>query len=98
MEMKVERLLAKLEFEADEKHWNERRLQAFRLQTQPPTRAEQSWKTLYHLRARTAEIEEELSLRAEVEREQERFCKAQRALREKNLTVAERKAKAEETR
>src|SRR6202035_2116248 len=89
---RTERLLAKLEFEADEKDWNDRRLQAIRLQTKPVTRAEQSRKELYHLRARTAEIEEELNLRSEVEKEQERFCKADRALREKNRTPEERKA------
>jgi hypothetical protein len=79
-EMDAEKLLAKLEFEADcasEKKWNEQRLQAIR---KPETRAEQSRKRLHQLRARTAEIEEELELRAQVEQEQERFCKADRAV------------------
>jgi hypothetical protein len=94
--MRIERLLAKLQFEVAEK---DRRLEAIRRQThQPPTKTKQSRNQLYQLRARTAEIEEDLKLRAEVEREQERFCKAKRALRIANLTASERKAQAEETR
>lgn len=93
--MDAERLLTKLEFEADrasEKKWNEQRLETIRrCQRKKETKAEQSRKTLHQLRARTAEIEEELRLRSQVEREQERFCKAERALREKNRTLAERK-------
>ena len=96
--MDAEKLLAKLEFEAEEKKWNEQRLQAIRRRIQPATRAEQSRKTLHHLRSRTAEIEEELHLRAQVEREQERCFKAERALKEKNRSLIERKAQAEETR
>ena len=60
--------------------------------------AEQSRKKLRQLRARTAEIEDELELRAQVAHEQERFCKAERALCEKNRTLAERKAQEEDIR
>lgn len=78
---------------------NERRLETIRLNTtKPDTKSEQSRKRLLQLRVRTAEIEEELDLRQQVEAEQARFCKAQRALHEKNLTLTERKAQAEETR
>ena len=73
--MNLEKLLTKLEFEAEcasEKKWREQRLQATRLRTQPETKVEQSRKTLRHLRARTAKIEMELDLRKQVELEQER--------------------------
>ncbi len=50
------------------------------------------------LRARTAEIEEELELRTQVEHERERCRKAERALRAANLTMAERKAHDAEIR
>lgn len=91
----AQKLSAKLELEAAcaaDKKWHEQRLQVVQCRNKAATRTEQSRKTLHRLRARTAEIKEELDLRAQVAHELEQFCKAQRALREKNRTVAERKA------
>jgi hypothetical protein len=56
------------------------------------------WQKLHQLRARTAEIEEELSLRAKVAHEQDRCLKAERQLRAANLTLSQRKAQEAETR
>jgi len=97
--MTAQKLWEEVMTEDEERQWRKERQEIIRLNTQQPeTRAEQSRKKLRQLRARTAEIEDELELRAQVAHEQERFCKAERALREKNRTLAERKAQEEEIR
>jgi hypothetical protein len=53
---------------------------------------------LHQLRARTSEIERELSLRAQVEVESQRNLEARMKLRDANLTLTERKAQEAETR
>ena len=98
--MDAEKLLAKLKLEARarEKNRNEPLPRAIRFQTQTETKAEQNRKKLHRLRARTAEIEYELKLREQVEAEAEKCMKAERALRDANLTIAERKARDAEIR
>jgi hypothetical protein len=95
--MDAERLLAKLEFQAErawEKQRREQRIPAAKL----PTKSEQCLDKLRQLRAKTAEITAELELRHQVEVESERHLAATMKLREANRTPAERKARAEETR
>jgi hypothetical protein len=97
--MRVENLHAKLMLEAaqnEERLWHQERLEL--IERKPESRSDQCRRKLRELRAKTNAIEGELDLRHRVELESERHLKATMALREANLTVAEKQARAEETR
>lgn len=100
--MNAQRLLNKLELEADSewvKNYKRQKLETIqRNVTQPETKVQQDRKKLHQLRSRTAQAEYELKLRAELEQEQQRCFTAERELRAANLTLAERKAQEAETR
>jgi hypothetical protein len=99
--MKVERLLMQLQREADirfQREVDDERQEVIRQNTQPESRSVQCRRQLRDLRQKTNAIEGELDLRHRVELESQRHLKATIALREANLTVAEKQARAEETR
>jgi hypothetical protein len=98
--MRSEHLHAKLMLEAaqnEERQWYEERLE-FAKAPQPESKSAQCMRQLRDLRAKTNAIEWELDLRRCVEQEGQRHLKATMALREANMTVAEKQARAEETR
>jgi hypothetical protein len=100
--MNAEHLHAKLMLEAaqnEERQWYQERLELVeRKARQPESKADQCRRKLRELRAKTNAIEYELDLRHRVELESQRHLKATMALREANMTVAEKQARAEETR
>jgi hypothetical protein len=100
--MRAEHLHAKLMLEAaqnEERLWYQERLELVeRKAGQPESKADQCRRQLRDLRAKTNAIEWELDLRHRVALESQRHLKATMALREANMTVAEKQARAEETR
>jgi hypothetical protein len=100
--MNAEHLHAKLMLEAEqneERQWYQERLELVKKKArQPESKADQCRRQLRDLRAKTNAIEWELDLRHWVELESQRHLKATMALREANLTTAEKKARAEEAR
>jgi hypothetical protein len=98
--MTAEHLHAKLMLEAaqnEERLWHQERLELVKA-VQPQSKSDQCRRKLRELRAKTNAIEGELDLRHRVELESQRHLRATMALREANMTVAERQARAEETR
>jgi hypothetical protein len=99
--MKAERLLTKLLAEAEA-----RRRQQYiaegeeyaRRNSQPESQSDQCRRKLRDLRTKTNAIECELDLRQRVELQSQKHLKATMALREANLTAAEKQARAEEAR
>jgi hypothetical protein len=100
--MRMQRLLSRLEFEADQKaerQWKLDRLDLVRRRAEkPPTMTEASRKKVIDLRAKNETIYEELYQRRLLALAQEEHIKANMALIEANRTPAERKAQAEEVR
>jgi hypothetical protein len=100
--MNAEHLNAKLMLEAaqnEERQWYQERLELVKRKArQPESKADQCRRQLRDLRAKTNAIEWELDLRHRVELESQRHLKATMALREANMTAAEKQARAEETR
>jgi hypothetical protein len=98
---KDERLLMQLQREADirfQREVDNERQEVIRQNISPESKSDQCRRKLRELRAKTNAIEHELDLRHRVELESQRHLKATMALREANLTVAEKQARAEETR
>jgi hypothetical protein len=87
---KGERLLMQLQREADT------RFQRERDSSQLESKSDAFRRKLRNLQAKTKTIEGELDLRHRVELESQRHLKATMALREANLTTAEKKARADE--
>jgi hypothetical protein len=100
--MNAEHLHAKLMLEAaqnEERFWHQERLELVeRKARQPESKADQCRRQLRDLRAKTNAIEWELDIRYRVELESQRHLKATMALREANMTPAEKQARADETR
>jgi hypothetical protein len=100
--MRMQRLLSRLEFEADqkaEKQWKLDRLDLVRRRAEkPPTVTQSCRQKIINLRVKTETIYEELYQRKLLELEQQEHIKASRALIEANLTPAERAARDEEVR
>lgn len=100
--MRAENLHAKLMLEAaqnEERLWYQERMELVKCKArQPESKSDQCRRQLRDLRARTNAIECELDLRHRVELESQRHLKATMALREANMTMAEKQARAEETR
>jgi hypothetical protein len=96
------KLLEKLQDEADlafERNWEVRNQEVVRRNTrQPPTKEEQKRARLFRLRKETSEILDAMELDKQVETESRRYVEARLRQRKANLTVAEKKAQAEETR
>ena len=76
---------------------NERQ-EVIRQNISPESKPDQCRRKLRDLQAKTNAIEYELDLRHRVELESRRHLKATMALREANMTAAEKQARAEETR
>jgi hypothetical protein len=98
--MNAENLHAKLMLEAaqdEERLWYQERLDLAKA-PKPEAKSAQCMRRLRDLRSKTNAIEWELDLRHRLELEAKRHLKATMALREANMTVAEKQARAEETR
>jgi hypothetical protein len=98
--MRAEQLHAKLMREAardEERSWYQERLELVK-DVHPEAKSDQYRRQLWDLRAKTNSINIELDLRRCVEQEGQRHLKATMALREANMTVAEKQARAEDTR
>jgi hypothetical protein len=96
--MNAEHLHAKLMLEAaqnQERLWYQEGLELVKA-VQPESKSAQCMRQLRDLRAKTNAIEWELDLRHCVELESQRHLKATRALREANLTSAEKQARDED--
>jgi hypothetical protein len=64
----------------------------------PPTREQQNRKRLTQLKLKTAKIQAELELDRQLKLEEKRYVEARMLQRKTNLTVAEKKAEAEDIR
>ena len=98
--MKAERLLMQLQREAVlrfQREVDDERQEVIRQNISPESKSDQCRRKLGELRAKTNAIEGELDLRHRVELQSQRHLKATMALREANLTVVEKQARAEET-
>jgi hypothetical protein len=98
--MNAEHLHAKLMLEAaqdGERQWYQKGLELVKA-VKPESKSDQCMRQLRDLREKTNAIERELDLRHRVELESQRHLKATMALREANMTAAEKRARAEETR
>jgi hypothetical protein len=98
--MKAERLHAKLMLEAaqnEERLWYQERLELAK-PPQPEAKSAQCMRRLRDLRSKTNAIEWELDLRHRVELESQRHLRDTMALREANMTAAQKQAQAEDTR
>jgi hypothetical protein len=85
-------LLRKLDNEAEQKHFEQRRLAARQLRIKPPpTKLEQKDEKLMQLRQKAAEVEHELKLNRQLEVESMRLQKANVALYKENMTAKDRK-------
>jgi hypothetical protein len=97
--MRAEHLHAKLMLEAAQNEERSRYQERLELEERKAeSKSDQCRCKLRELRSKTNSIECELDLRYWVELESQRHLKATMALREANLTVAEKQARAEETR
>jgi hypothetical protein len=98
--MNAERLHAKLMLEAaqnEERLWYQERLDLAKA-PQPESKSAHCMRRLRDLRSKTNDIEWDLDVRRRIELEAERHLRATMALREANMTAAEKQARAEETR
>jgi hypothetical protein len=98
--MRAEHLHAKLMLEAaqnEERLWYQERLVLVKAR-QPESKSDQCRRMLRELQTKTSTIENELRLRREVELESDKHLKVTMAPREANMTVAEKQARAEETK
>jgi hypothetical protein len=96
--MRAEHLHAKLMLEAaqnEERLWHQERRELVKAR-KPESKSDQCRRQLWDLRAKTNAIECELDLRCCVELEAQRHLKATMALREANMTSAEKQARAED--
>jgi hypothetical protein len=100
--MKAERLYNKVMLEAEreeERRYETERLEVIRLNTkQPESKADQDIRRICQLRKKTGDIYYQLELDRRLRAEQDGYLKAAAELREANLTAAERRARAVETR
>jgi hypothetical protein len=100
--MTAQHLHAKLMLEAaqneERSRYQERLELEERKSRQPESKSDQCRRQVRDLREKTNAIEYELDLRHRVELESQRHLKATIALREANMTTAEKQARAEETR
>jgi hypothetical protein len=99
--MRVERLLAKMQLqaeEADRQQRQQRRYEAAYPTLKPEVQEEQKLDRLCNLRKQTADINFTLELDRQLEAESKRNLVATMKLRESRLTAEERKARDTETR
>lgn len=99
--MKAERLLAKLQLQAErewDQQWQQRQYEAAHPIVTQDMRIHQRVSMIRHLKNKTDDITMELEMRKRLKVEQDRHLKATLELREANLTMAEREARPQETR
>jgi hypothetical protein len=84
-------LLRKLDNEAEQKHFEQRRLEARQRRIKPPpTQMEQKNANLLQLRRKAAAAEHELKLNRQLEAESKRLQRANIALYKENMTAKDR--------
>ena len=89
--MNLERLLHKLEAEAEEDAWLKRKTAAIQLKSKVPTRAETNTKRIAELRKRTGDMRHELETNRELAEETKLHQEAALALYRSNLTPAQKR-------
>jgi len=99
--MRAETLVEKLELQ-EAQEWERKELQRIRQAANPTvtqnTRVDQAMSMMAHLREKKKAIYVELEMRHRLKAEQASYMRAALELREANLTAADRKVRAEETR